>query len=177
MELQPYENRDPVWSRPGYHRIRKGADLLTLPTLATALDEIMDGFLDALKAENVPGGLLSEVVTIARGDRTGPRADAPAVYITPRPMTAVQGTTTREWWTLPVLAGSMVQSDNDPDGYYNATDIAARVRRIMLKRLNLMYTKKPYSGEFTPAAPGMREEDYFRAMAEIRIQFEVEEKT
>ncbi len=148
---------------------------MTSPTLAVALDAIMDALLAKLQAANVPGGTLSDVATIARGDRSGPCADPPAIYISPRAMRAVQGTAKREWWTLPVVAGVMVYHENDAEGYQNATDLAARARKIMLNRLGLSYAKKPYSGEFIPSAPGMREDEYFRALAEVRVEFEVEE--
>lgn len=150
---------------------------MTLPTLATAIDAILDGMLTALTTQQGTGGTLTDVISIQRGDRSLPKPDVPAIYITPKAMrSTTMSTKTREWWSMPVSIGVMVKNEVAADGYQAATDLAARARKVLLGRLtSLTYTKKPVSGAFECSTPHMREQDYFRAMAEVIIEFEVEE--
>lgn len=146
-------------------------------TFEVAADAIMDAVMAKLEAARVPGGKLASVVVIARGDRSIPSPDTPAIYIRPMEVTPNSDTTTLTTkWDLPVHIGVMVKADKSDYGYQAATALAARVLNILtLERINLVYTYKPKASRVVMSSPNLREGDYFGARAEIIIPFETQE--
>lgn len=146
-------------------------------TFEVAIDAIMDAIIAKLEAARVPGGKLATVVVIARGDRSIPSPETPAIYIRPMEVVPNSDTTTLTTkWDLPVHIGVMTQADKSDYGYQSATALAARAMNILtLERLNLVYTYKPRAKRVIPSSPNLREGDYFGARAEITVAFETQE--
>lgn len=147
-------------------------------TLAQAVDAILDEIVYRLDAQTESGGTMTDVTLVARGDRSEPRPDTPAVYATPQKMRVTDESTSQvEWWEMPVEISAVVQCKTPVDGYAHATDLAARARAVLLSHtssnLGLAYVRLVSSGTFDPSGPWQRNADYYRATAQIRIRFTV----
>jgi len=159
----------------------RGLLTMTTVTLATALDQILDGIVSHLTIEQAAGKSLDDVLVIARGDRSEPAPDVPAIYIVPEKMKVsnqqARNFNLMEWWELPVTLYGMIHHDIPADGYQTATDLAARARAVVLtansRNMSLSYVKDIRSDEFDPAGPWNREGDYYRASATIVVLFSV----
>ena len=159
---------------------------MSLPTLASALDTVMDTLLQVLVAEQtkdpkVPTDtdVLNDVKLIARGDRLDPRPTTPAIWLFCKAAHPVDGLgNLHETWELPVMLACMVENENDDAGYQAATDLAARARGVILNAKDTVRAAAPYvssikSGSFEPSAPWHKYGQLFRAYAEIRVLFTV----
>ena len=159
---------------------------MSLPTLATALDTVLDTLLQVLVAEQtkdpkVPTDtdVLKDVKLIARGDRQDPRPITPAIWLFCKAAHPVEGLgNLHETWELPVMLACMVENENDDAGYQAATDLAARARGVVLNATRTIQTTASYvssikSGSFEPSAPWHKYGQLFRAYAEIRVLFTV----
>lgn len=148
-------------------------------TLATAVNAILDGMVTFLETKRVPGGVLADVITIARGDRATPAPDTPAIYLVPQKMMVTSPVQSQhEHWEMPVKVGVMVEHDIPVTGYTNATDLAARARGQLLthtsRNLGLPYVEAVVSSTFDPSGPWNRlEGNYFSAAAEVKVRFKI----
>jgi hypothetical protein len=143
-------------------------------TLAAGMNAILDAVVAALTAQQTAGGTLTDVLVIARGDRSIPSPDVPALYVLPGKMRPNSDSTSQiYWWDLPVSIRAMIESDLPDDGYQGATDLAARAMAVLIgSRLPLTYVKTGRASEFESGVPWLREGRFFRAIATVRIPFE-----
>jgi hypothetical protein len=150
-------------------------------TLATAINEILDGMLESIEAATASGGALQGVALVARADRAEPRPDTPAVYIAPKALTLSSGDNrtlnATETWVLPIEITGVVMEKCPIDGYSEATDLTARARAVLLthtsSNFGLDYVRQVASNKFDPAGPWSRAGDYYRATAEVEVLFRI----
>lgn len=146
--------------------------------LDEAVEAVLDAVETALQAAVTPGGLLEGAAEVVRGDRARPRPDVPAVWIFAE-MATISHTTSglAELWTLPVvLAALIVETEDPPDGYREATRWAGRALEVVLREgtnrnLGLDFVEDVVSSRFEASSPRMRQKNIYWSDAVVDVRF------
>ena len=136
------------------HRIR----------LDQAINQILDAVVGAIEAEVTEGGLLEEVKTVIRGDKT----DVARAQESPR--------TLAEQWRLPVILVVTVKDDDPEEGYRLATELTAKARSVVLRDRSLglrQFVQDTKSLRFEAGGPNSQQGSLHGAAATVEVLFTI----
>ena len=141
--------------------------------LDEAINQILDAIVGAIEAEVTEGGLLGEVKTVIRGDKTRPKPETPSVFVFTDVARAQESPRTlAEQWRLPVICVVTVKEDDPEEGYKKSTELAAKVRSIILKDRSLglrQFVQDTKSLRFETGGPNNQQGSLFGAAATIEV--------
>lgn len=147
------------------------------PTLATALEAILDGVYTLLEAARATDGDLEGILKIHRGGVDQPKPPPPVVMYWPDRMDRTTKTFGLvEEWVLALMVAGVVQSDDVTQGATLANDYTAKARGVLLKNQHLgnpglAYVKAVTSTRFEPNGPMHRKGPLYAALAVVEIRF------
>lgn len=147
-------------------------------SMADAFEDIVDAYDSILKAEIKTGGLLENVKTIVRGDRTRPNPTPPSIWIFPQTGLNNQTMSIKEDWELPVQLVAIVKDTDPIQGYYNSFKLAANARSAILKnrKLGVECVRDTVSKSFNATQAPNNRKNLYAHFALLNTHFNVLEK-
>ena len=149
------------------HRIR----------LDQAINLILDAIVGAIEAEVTEGGLLEEVKTVIRGDKTRPKPEPPSVFVfTDVARAEASPRTLAEQWRLPVILVVTVKDDDPEGGYRLATELTAKARSVVLRDRSLglrRFVQDTKSLRFEAGGPNSQQGSLHGAAATVEVLFTI----
>ncbi len=145
--------------------------------LDQAINQIIDAIVNSIEEEVRDGGLLEEVNTVIRGDKTRPKPETPSIFVfTDVARAEASPRTLAEQWRLPVILVVTVK-DNDPEeGYRLATELSAKARSVVLRDRSLglrRIVQDTKSLRFEASSPHNQQGALHGAAATIEVLFTI----
>lgn len=149
------------------HRIR----------LDEAVNMILDSIVSIIESETDKGGLLKEIKTVVRGDKTRPKPQTPSVFIfTDIARASHETRTLAEQWRLPIIFVVTVKDDDPEKGYKKCTELTAKVRSAVLQDRSLglrNFVQDTRSVSFEAGGPNNQKGSLFGAAATVEVLFTI----